>query len=113
MFIISKKRILVITMGILAFPLNTLALKQDVGVKVKGDISISAVTTISSDITIDVENKSNNPAYIELQNTSTIPLDVKITDIEALSEGAPSTFVENEDAWENFKRDVKESKNEN
>jgi len=103
--------ILVITIGILLFPLNTLALKQDVGVKVKGDISISAVTTISSDVTIDVENRTTSNAYIELQNKSTIPLNVKVTDIEALSEGAPSTFVKDEEAWNLMNAGIEDTKN--
>lgn len=90
----NLKIIMAFLMGICIFPMDIFALQQDVSIKVKGSVSIQAVTTISSDITIDMEERSTSDAYIELQNKSTIPLNVKITDIESLSAGAPSDFVD-------------------
>ncbi len=68
----NLKIIMAFLTGICIFPMDIFALQQDVSVKVKGSVSIQAVTTISSDITIDIEKSNTSDAYIELQNKSTV-----------------------------------------
>lgn len=86
-------------------PYSALAETTNVGVKITGETSIEVVTTISTDITLDLTTGNTTPTYMEIQNNSLVPVSAKITNISTTSEGAPSTFVGVDDKdWMNLSK---------
>ena len=86
-------------------PYSALAETTNVGVNITGSVSIDVVTTISTNITLDLTTGETTPTYMEIKNNSLVPVNVSITDISA-SQGAPNQFVKQTDKdWNNLNRD--------
>lgn len=97
--------LLLSTIMVTFLPYSALAETTNVGVKITGETSIEVVTTISTDITLDLTTGNTTPTYMEIQNNSLVPVSAKITNISTTSEGAPSTFVGFDDKdWMNLSK---------
>lgn len=88
------KLILVSTMILSMLPTQVFAESVNVGVEITNIPTIDVVTTISSNVIVDIQNGISYPTYLDIHNKSTVPIDVYVTDIEALDTDIPSTFLD-------------------
>lgn len=106
------KLILVSTMILSMLPIQVFAENVNVGVEITNVPTIDVVTTISSNIIVDAQNGLTYPAYINVENNGTASIDIYVTDIEALGEDIPSTFLDfnSEEAMNLYSAGVSDTK---
>lgn len=92
------KRIGALLLAFLILPIGIQAQDVDVTVNITNVPVIEVVTTISSDFNINVTEEVSNQSYISVENNSATPISVEISDIEAVTPGAPSTFLDYREA---------------
>jgi hypothetical protein len=92
----KKNTIIALTLSMLIsfFPINIFANDVNVGLEIEGEMVISAITTISANIKLDVNTRESTTSYLRARNTGNVDLDFSIIDIAPSGVDIPNIFVD-------------------
>ncbi len=82
-----------VTILLTSMPFGVLAAGVPVEVNINGVVSIEYIATIDAPIDINLNESNKGLGYILVNNNSDVYLKVKVSDIVATTEDAPSNFV--------------------
>ena len=90
----KKVKLLLVLLTIVSFfPLNAIAEDLNIGVTIQGQVIISAVTTINTNVVVDVNLKHVQKSFIKVENTGNADLNFQIIDIAPADANSPANFV--------------------
>jgi hypothetical protein len=93
-----KSVILLLIMLVNIIPINIYAEDVPIGLDIEGEITLSAVTTLNSNVKLDVITQESTTSYIKASNTGNASIDISIINIAPVGVDIPDNFLPYETA---------------